>query len=303
MRSAVRRDLISGSIIYTFERKFRKMKNVKKIIAVICTVLISAAAIFSVPAAAEELSGDMDGNGEITAADARSILRVSAMLDIVSEEKRKTADVNSDGEITAADARYVLRVAAKLDPNGQEIPYDVKAFINDCYTMESYETIPGEEPIWSIISVDGASLSMESSVAGITLRILTNNSIDFYMANPNTGLYTYMTDEFLELLGILPDELGGQYVPAGGENITVSDGSVINGKQSVVYTCKYDDGSRIEIITVDDEIVKIIDYYADNTPASQLDVISFKPVPDKGMLSLAGMREVDNDTFLYSLAA
>ena len=59
--------------------------------------------------------GDVDGNGKITASDARIILRASAKLDSISAEQEAIADVNGDSKITAADARKVLRMSARLE--------------------------------------------------------------------------------------------------------------------------------------------------------------------------------------------
>lgn len=60
------------------------------------------------------VKGDVDGDGKVTAADARKILRISSKLDKASGQTAKNADVNSDGSITAADAREALRQAAKI---------------------------------------------------------------------------------------------------------------------------------------------------------------------------------------------
>ncbi len=61
------------------------------------------------------LLGDLNGDGKITAADARLVLRISAKLDSPTPEQAKAADFNGDGKVNAADARLVLRKAAKLD--------------------------------------------------------------------------------------------------------------------------------------------------------------------------------------------
>lgn len=58
--------------------------------------------------------GDVDGDGRVTAADARLILRRSAQLIKFTMEQDALADVNKDGEVTAMDARIVLRVSAGL---------------------------------------------------------------------------------------------------------------------------------------------------------------------------------------------
>ena len=65
----------------------------------------------------EYLVGDANGDGQITAADARILLRLSAKLEKLESYNVPFAvlDVNGDGQITASDARIVLRLSAKLD--------------------------------------------------------------------------------------------------------------------------------------------------------------------------------------------
>ncbi len=58
--------------------------------------------------------GDVDGDGRVTAADARVILRRSAQLITLTMEQDALADVNKDGQVTATDARIVLRYCAGL---------------------------------------------------------------------------------------------------------------------------------------------------------------------------------------------
>lgn len=59
--------------------------------------------------------GDLDGDGKITAADARLVLRIVAKLDKKTNENTLTADVTGDDTVKADDARMMLRIAAKLD--------------------------------------------------------------------------------------------------------------------------------------------------------------------------------------------
>lgn len=61
---------------------------------------------------------EMGDNGEVTAADARFLLRYVAGLEEVGAEKQFyfCADMNFDNKIDAADARLVLRTAAGLEP-------------------------------------------------------------------------------------------------------------------------------------------------------------------------------------------
>ena len=67
---------------------------------------------------AEPLPGDADGSGDVTAADARFVLRVSVGLEEAPPESELYAvcDFDGDGEVTAADARAVLRLAVGLGP-------------------------------------------------------------------------------------------------------------------------------------------------------------------------------------------
>lgn len=63
----------------------------------------------------EYLKGDMNLDGKITAADARTILRIAATLQTATEQQQKNADLDDNGRITASDARKALRIAAGLD--------------------------------------------------------------------------------------------------------------------------------------------------------------------------------------------
>ncbi len=58
------------------------------------------------------IKGDVNNDGNVTAADARRILRVSAKLEVLTGQALKNADVNGDGNITAADAQDALQQAS-----------------------------------------------------------------------------------------------------------------------------------------------------------------------------------------------
>lgn len=61
------------------------------------------------------VKGDVNGNGKITAADARQTLRAAAKLETLDERAEFAADVNNDGKITATDAREILNRSAEVD--------------------------------------------------------------------------------------------------------------------------------------------------------------------------------------------
>ena len=61
------------------------------------------------------MSGDVNLDGRITAADSRIILRASAKLEQLSDSQLIIADIDANGKVTASDACIVLRISAKLD--------------------------------------------------------------------------------------------------------------------------------------------------------------------------------------------
>ena len=61
------------------------------------------------------LPGDANGDGVITAADARMVLRMAAEIDEIPEGLMPLIDMNKDNEITASDARTILRISAELE--------------------------------------------------------------------------------------------------------------------------------------------------------------------------------------------
>lgn len=84
----------------------------KKIISIILVVVL-ACSMMSLTAFADSLKGDINGDNNVSAVDARLILRYVAGLD--TPENTDSYDVNGDGNISAVDARIVLRIVAGLE--------------------------------------------------------------------------------------------------------------------------------------------------------------------------------------------
>ncbi|MCD7827482.1 MAG: metallophosphoesterase [Clostridiales bacterium] len=61
------------------------------------------------------VKGDINEDGDVTAADARLVLRACAGLELFTTSQKSIADVNGDGSMTPADARLILRAAAGLE--------------------------------------------------------------------------------------------------------------------------------------------------------------------------------------------
>lgn len=66
------------------------------------------------------LRGDVNGDGKITAADARLTLRVSAMMETITGKNFVCADIDKDKKITASDARRILRMSSGIERDIEE---------------------------------------------------------------------------------------------------------------------------------------------------------------------------------------
>ena len=134
---------------------------------------------------ARPVMGDLDGNGKITAGDARKALRMSARLEPTVGVDMLTVDTDGDGKVTAGDARTILRNSAKLcgfargfDKDGR--PCAIDAFISGRYNI---------------------TLDFE----GFEVNIVTDGKNLFI--NGNSDEFSDLNGELAELLG----DFGGIY--------------------------------------------------------------------------------------------
>ena len=86
-------------------------------LALAAALLLSALSPLAIPSvsAAAVLRGDIDADGSISSADARTALRGSVGLEELTADFMTRADVDSDGELTSADARTILRASVNLE--------------------------------------------------------------------------------------------------------------------------------------------------------------------------------------------
>ena len=77
--------------------------------------------------------GDINCNGDVTAADARLALRCSAKMEAFDGMKKCAADTDRNGVVNAADARKILRVAAKVDEFDKPL---ITTFEGDIFSIE-----------------------------------------------------------------------------------------------------------------------------------------------------------------------
>lgn len=79
--------------------------------------------------------GDASLSEQLSAADARLILRHSAGLETFSDLQKKISDINNDSLVTAADARIALRVSAQIE--------DIESVIKK-YSLPDIKVVEGE---------------------------------------------------------------------------------------------------------------------------------------------------------------
>lgn len=77
-----------------------------------------------VPKITEGGSGDVDGDGEVTAADASMILRYTQGLTALTDAQKEAADVNGDGVVDAKDAEMILMYLVRLVSIDTSLPYN-----------------------------------------------------------------------------------------------------------------------------------------------------------------------------------
>ena len=86
----------------------------KRVLSLLLTALLILS-VFPLNIAFAAAIGDVDGNGKITAADARIALRASVGLENLTADQIKVADVDGKPGIAAADARLILRASVGLE--------------------------------------------------------------------------------------------------------------------------------------------------------------------------------------------
>lgn len=90
--------------------------KMKRILAIVLSFLL-VFGLLPAAFAAGVMAGDVSGDGEITAEDARLCLRQAVGLEQYEKGSREylACDVTKDGEVTAEDARLILRAAVGLE--------------------------------------------------------------------------------------------------------------------------------------------------------------------------------------------
>ena len=215
----------------------------KKLTALFLAILMLLSASAAVLASADApdgalLRGDVNGDGHVTASDARIILRIAAKLESSENLVFAVIDVNESGDITAQDARLTLRVAAQLATfeNGAYITLPAESTTTEDIEITTQEPTTAEtttvtEPVDDEPSdvkiihsgkyemvldcrMDGDDMKMMLATdnGNLCLRLLGNESLDgvdvlvvngvLYAAftlNPNSDKKALMSEEDMRL--------------------------------------------------------------------------------------------------------
>ena len=220
------------------------------------SALLSAVLVFTLGVSVFAYSnGDMDGNNEVTSADARKILRAAVELDALTDQQKLCADLNLDGNITSADARTALRLAVGLDVGGSVFcTNQYEALLAGHYLAEFMVPESGmTEPIVLAVS-EGATYMCVSfkddsfSDLGITsleMPLLFKNN-DVYLVDEKDKQYCPFPFELFgmskdELTEMAPADLFSRLEPLG--KATSSAAESFNGIACTAYLFRYTNGS------------------------------------------------------------
>lgn len=122
--------------------------------------------------------GDINGDGDVKADDARTALRYSVGLEKLSPDRLPYANANSDDSITAADARIILRTAVGLEKK-QIRRYKISISVGEsCEAAEEYRftcSLSGEE--FTLTSSISQHVYCESTCYQAEKCVICNNII------------------------------------------------------------------------------------------------------------------------------
>lgn len=224
----------------------------KAVCALLCACVVCCCLPLSALAACP---GDPDASGDVTAADARVILRAAVGLETLTGDARLAADVNTDGALTAEDARLALRVAVGLElPAAQAFhnQYDVLRSGNFCAEL----SVDGEDGSMMTVAAFGDRSWISADMDGVTFSFLTDGG-DVYLLDARHRIYAAFDDAALALMG---NEAGGveEILSSAGKFVDLSacgplsdaklrQADVVNGVSCTAYLFAQPDGGFAKI--------------------------------------------------------
>jgi hypothetical protein len=229
--------------------------EMKKLISTI--LALSMLLTMCIPAfAADDVFGDVNGDGLITAVDARIILQVVAGSKEETEIIKTNGDLNNDGNITAVDARIILQVVAEIisaperpdnENDEQEVPAD-ESFnsIKEYLLKYGYKTEFNGYINYEYIIKDFGSTNLaviyRVSTDSILLRYENSNRPGYDILNVCIAIFN--NDDTIEISTIVYEEkFVNSYTPSlkcekseltKGTSIRYNNNSVPSGKRQFI---------------------------------------------------------------------
>lgn len=116
----------------------------KKTLSIILSLVLIVLSLSCLAMAAELKIGDVDGNGEIKATDARMILQHVANIKTLTPDQIKRADIVGNGDgVKATDARMILQIVAGLKDAPSTPSDSPKAELAKLFNEESVKAAKG----------------------------------------------------------------------------------------------------------------------------------------------------------------
>lgn len=114
-------------------------RTILKMLSLLCAVSVSLPGFGGVISANASVPGDINGDGIVSAEDAREILRMSVGVVPMTDDMRVIADVDCDGTVNAGDARQALRLAIGLNniKKGRTVGGEITGYTEKGYAIET----------------------------------------------------------------------------------------------------------------------------------------------------------------------
>lgn len=231
----------------------------KKFISVLLTVILcfsTVTAFAETPLIDESQSmmGDVNGNGKVTAADARIILRVSAKIDPADSISLYNTDADGNGKITASDARIVLRVSANLSEfvygfDGNGIPCALNVLRSDEYFVNaSYKEPSSSTTVSMSLARNGKNIYIISDDMGFDMSeigfsecgmMLNEDKVYAIMGSDKSKVAMFIPDKMCEEMGMTKeelDEISGLLSSFIADDIGTASRDIRNGESVFCYT-------------------------------------------------------------------
>ncbi len=215
------------------------MKNITATLLAMLLISVCFTEVFRFPAANAAIIpvlGDADGDSQITAADARLILRASVGLETPDILSRVLYDADGNGTITSADARLVLRASVGLE----------ELSLSDNILGSITDTLTGSLTNSNLTTVQKAV--SRSELDRLMKELCSIGSRSIYHPQNNYAARQYIVNE-LKDIGLKPklQEFTYDSMPTANIVCTLNSGS--DNRDILVFSAHYDcwDGSSAAI--------------------------------------------------------